>query len=74
MTFESNVSASQHYLICLNAVAKNSKIEYFRETEFYSRNLATDICLSKMVAELLSNPFTYLLTEQALLRGSEKNE
>ena len=35
-------------------VDENSNDRKLKGTEFYSTNLAADICLSKMVAELLS--------------------
>ena len=43
-------------MICSDVVAENLNDRKFQGTEFYFKNLAADICLPKMVAELLSHP------------------
>ena len=40
--------------MCSDVVDENSNDRKLKGAEFYSTNLAADICLSKMVAELLS--------------------
>ena len=49
-----DICESYRHFICLDVVAENnSKLQV---TEFYSMNLAANICFPKMVAGLLAHP------------------